>query len=440
MLSFIRTASPLPIGVDIGAHGVRLVQLAVDDEGPRVVAAARFRLTDEQRASVPAGQHAVSPAAIAADLNRVCQQGRFIGREIVLSLPRELVQVKTVRLPSMPVEDLVQAAELDARTLFGVDERTATVRAIPAGEVRQGNETRQEVITLCVRNADVDALVEGWHAAGFFPTGIDVEPAAIYRTVERFIRRRDDESEVNVLVDLGARRTSVVIGRGREMNFIKSFEIGGHMLTHAVARKLGISFADAATLRGRLADTADSSRVVGQDPVRQAVVDAIRPICDDAAREVALCLRYYSVNFRGQRPSRVRITGGESADPTVLQLFAKALPVKVEAGKPILNADCSGMKPADRGEAMGEWTHAFGLALKFTKGSFADRSGSSRATQAVAIEASLDVAAPDLSAPPSRTPSLVEPVTTPTNRLDITAEPVDIALVGNAAPTGVSRA
>lgn len=421
-----RPPTPLPIGVDIGCYGVRMVQLAVQDESPIVLAAARHQWSDEQRALTPTGSQTLSPTAIASELGRLASQGQFIGREVVVSMPRELVQFKTLRLPAMPVDDLIQAAEIEAQGLFGVDEGSAVIRAIPAGEVRQGNETRHEVIALCVRNADADALVEAWHQAGFRPVGIDFEPAAIYRSVERFVRRRDDEAEVNVLVDIGARRTTVVIGRGRELNFLKSFEIGGGMLTHAVARKLGIATADAATLRSRLADTHDQTRAIGTDPVRQAVIDAVRPICDDAAREVALCLRYYSVNFRGQRPGRVRLVGGESADPTVVQLFANALPVPVEAGKPILNADCSQMKAADRTDAMGEWTHAFGLALKFTKGGFADRSGVSRAARVGS--GSITEVSPELTVGPAETtatllsaPTSSRP-TSPTNRIEITSE------------------
>jgi hypothetical protein len=39
------------------------------------------------------------------------------------------------------------------------------------------------------------------------------------------------------------------------------------------------------------------------------------------------------------------------------------------------------MRAADRNERLGEWTHAFGLALKFTKGNFADRMGSTRSAR-----------------------------------------------------------
>lgn len=387
-------ATSLPIGIECSTRGARLVQVRMIDDEPVVIAAARCVWPDEIRDKIVA-ERRIRPALIAPALFRMLSQGEFTGREIAISLPREIIQVKNLRLPAMPTDDLLEAAQLEAMSMFGVTEDEARVEVMPAGEVRHGSETKAEVIAICARNVDVDKLVEEWHAAGFRLASIDFEPAALYRSVERFVRRRDDEAEVNVLVDVGERRTTVLIGRGRELSFHKSIEIGGAMLTHAVSRKLGISIADADTLRGRLGDTFDQTRLIGTDPVRQAVVDSVRPIVEELARELALCLRYYSVNFRGQRPSRVRLVGAESADPSLAQLLGNALPVPIEAARPIANADMSRMRAADRNERLGEWTHAFGLALKFTKGNFADRSGISRAVKAVEVESSsLDAGEP----------------------------------------------
>jgi type IV pilus assembly protein PilM len=382
---FARTAS-LPIGLDCGTRGARLVQLRVDGDEPVVIASTRALWPDDIRAQITA-ERRVRPALIAPTLSRLMSQGQFIGREIAISLPRELVKIKNLRLPAMPMDDLLQAAQMEATAMFNVTEDEARVEVMPAGDVRHGTEVKSEVIAICARNDDINRLVEDWHCAGFRLASIDFEPAALYRSVERFIRRRDDEAEVNVLVDVSARRTTVLIGRGRELSFHKSIEIGGAMLTHAVSRKLGINMADAETLRIRLADTFDQVRTVGSDPVRQAVVDSVRPIIEELARELALCLRYFSVNFRGQRPSRVRLVGGESSDPSLAQMLGNALPVPIETARPIANADMSRMRAADRNERMGEWTHAFGLALKFTKGNFADRSGTARGVQAVEVEA-----------------------------------------------------
>ena len=392
-----------PIGIDVGLYGARMLQLdacTAEPQTPRVLAAARTTWPEDVRQQIE-GERTPPVALIARHLARLANRGQFRGRDVALTLPREIVRVKNLRLPLMPADEAIGAAEIDARMLFEVDEQTANVQVFPAGEVRQGNEGRLEMIAACVMRRDVDALVEAWHRAGFRPASLDFEPVAIYRAVDRFVRRRDDEAEVNVIVEIGHRRTNILIGRGRQLSFVKGVEIGGAQLTRAVARKLSLDAADALVLRHRLAANPDASRHDagraggnaggGDDPVRQAVIDGVRPIVEELGRELALCLRYFSVNFRGQRPVRVRVVGGESADPTVLRLLGNALPVPVEACAPIRNADVSQMPAAERGGPLGEWTHAFGLALRFTAGPFADRTGPTRA--AVAVSGAADASA-----------------------------------------------
>jgi hypothetical protein len=182
---------------------------------------------------------------------------------------------------------------------------------------------------------------------------LDFEPSAIYRSIERFLRRREDEREVNVLTDIGLRRTKVIIGRGREIHFLKPIEVGGQQLNEAVAHKLGISFEEARALRQRIAErVADVST---SDSVRQAVYDTTRMLLETLGREIGLCLRYYSVTFRGQRPSRVRLVGGEANDPQVESVLNSALSIPVEASKPLANVDTSRMKPHDRQGNLCDW-------------------------------------------------------------------------------------
>lgn len=373
---------PLPIGVDIGADGIRMLQLEVVGDSVSVIGAARELWPAQVREAQSGPVRPPQPGDVRPILEKLYRQGEFVGRRIAIALPRELVRVKNVRMPLMPPDETQDAAGFEAQQAFeNVLPSTHEIRAIPLGEVKQGTDVRQEVLLLAVKSSDVEALVEQWHAAGFAPDSIDFEPAAIFRAVERFVRRRDDESDVNVLVDIGHRRTNVVIGRGRELNFFKTIDIGGHQLNQAVAHTLGVNVSEARTLRGRLSETADTADVADEDPVRRAVYDTLRPSVEQIGREVGLCLRYFSVNFRGRRPARIRVVGGESRDPSVLRILGAALPVPVEVGRPVANADLSRIRAVDRKANLADWTVAFGLALKQCKGNFPDRLGATRDEQ-----------------------------------------------------------
>jgi type IV pilus assembly protein PilM len=362
-----------PIGLDLGLDSIKMLQLSVADNSLSVVAAAKQSLPAEVRDQPDLHL----PAAM--DVIRQMLRGNpFSGRRVVACLPRNIVHVKNIRLPLMPPAELDSAVEFEARNIFPFDVEHAIVRYLPAGEVRQGSDSKIEIIALAVKQDDVDTFTEQLHRSGCVIESLDFEPSAIYRGIERYIRRREDENEVHVLAEIGARRTQVIIGKGRDISFYKPIDIGSQHLHEAVSRRLEISFAEACALRKRLVDSADAANAAN-DPVRQAVQDATRSTIEDLAREVSLCLRYYSVTFRGHRPGKLRLLGGEAGDPQVLSIFSSTLPIPVEAGKPLGNVNVNKMKPADRRGSMSEWAVAFGLGLKFTKGHFGSRDGTPRA-------------------------------------------------------------
>jgi type IV pilus assembly protein PilM len=197
--------------------------------------------------------------------------------------------------------------------------------------------------------------------------------------VERFIRRKEDENDVNVLVDVGVRRSLVVIGRGRDISFVKTIDIGGQHFHEAVSRKLGITATEAEALRRRLVEGGEpADPAARRDPVRQAVFDATRSPIEELGREISLCLRYYSVTFRGHRPTRLRLVGGEACDPQLQSLLNAALVIPVEVGRPLFSVGTSRMKPTDRRGSMCEWALALGLCLRTTRDHFGARDGKPR--------------------------------------------------------------
>ena len=382
MIRLERTTAQ-PIGLDLGADSVKLLQLEAGADSLGVLAAARKALCDEH-GQTPSDPAELRKTALAA-ARRLLDTGGFKGKRVVAALPREIVHFKNLRLPMIPAEELPAAIDFEAASIFPFDTAQAHVHFIHAGDVRQAGDTRQEVIVLAARNQDVDTFVEDLSGCGCEIESIDFEPAAIYRCIERFIRRREDEQGVFVLLDIGLRRSQLIMGRGRDISFYKPIDIGGRHLNEAVARKLSLSLDEARALRRRLADgqsqlargedeeaetdssderRADQRTELQRDPVRQAVADATRSIIEDLGRAVTLCLRYHSVAFRGHRPARLGIVGGESSDPYVCDVLSTTLGLPIQPESPLRHVDISRMPPGERRGPLSGWAAALGLGLR----------------------------------------------------------------------------
>ena len=369
-----------PIGLDIGHDSVKMIQLERAGDSLSVQAAALGALPLEARANPQ------SRVALAAVLVReMLREHSFRGRRVVAALPREMVHIRHLRLPVILDTDLDAAVCAEAKSLLPFEPAEAQVQFLPVGEVRQGGELKQEVILLAARHRDVNEFVETMSEAGLILEALDVEACAMYRAVDRFVRRRDDEQEVHVLVDIGVHRSQVVIGRGREISFIKSIEIGGRHFQEAVSRKLGITLEEAQSLRRRLIDPAEVP-VDEKDPVRQAAHDATRAAIEDLGREISRCLRYYAVTFRGHGPTRLRLIGGEAADPQLLTTLNKLLAIPAEVSQPLLSLDTRRMSLDGTSGTLAAWGMALGLALKCVPGPFGPRDGKPRDVVAMAAD------------------------------------------------------
>jgi type IV pilus assembly protein PilM len=338
-----------------------MLQLSGGERDVRVVAAGKFTLAYEVKGDADRRRQFVVEG-----IRRLMREKKFRGREVVMALASEALAVRNVRLPKMPDEELATAVNWEAQNKFPFDTATAVIQYLKAGEVHQGDQVLEEVILFAAPRVEVEAQIHLACEAGLDLVSLDAEPCAVFRGFERLLRRREDETVVTAYADIGA-ETTVVIARGREVVFVKTIPIGGSVFSRAVADCLDLTATEAEALRRRLGRREGAEPGAGDesDRVRRAVADAIRPHLEDLANEIALCLRYYSVTFRGPRPDAVTFTGGEAHISDIPATLAERLGIEARPGEMFRGVRADPLGPVlDRRGAISEWTTVFGLSLK----------------------------------------------------------------------------
>lgn len=359
MLQLFRP-QPLPIGVDVGSESVKILQLALRPSGPAVAAAVRARIPDDVR-----GDPDARVVFAGETLRNALRRGGFHGRRIVASLPRELVHYKAHRLPPMPAGDLVMAARIDARDLFRFDPDSADVQCLDAGEVRQGDDGRREVILVAAGKKYIDDFVRALHRAGGRVASLEVEPCALRRSAQRVAAAASaaaDDRPPQVLLDIGSVQSRIVICKGECIRLVKLVDVGADHLREAVSRKLGVPPAEAEQLRRRANANAASAKPA--DGVRQVIHDATRHAVETLAREVLASVRYHAATFDDIAPRRIDLLGGAADDPQVRSIVSATLSMPAEPLSLFAGIDAAAIPSADRTPSLGEWAVALGLALK----------------------------------------------------------------------------
>ena len=376
-----------PIGLDVGADGVKMLQLIHAGGKLAVLAGARKRLPEAavETATEPQARRGFAVQAV----REMLSGGDFRGRNVVSCLRADELVIKNVRLPHMPEHELASAVQWECRERFGFEVTPDRLHFINAGEVRQGNEVQDEVILMAAPEKEIRAHLDMLKQMRLNPLHIDAEPLALFRAYQRFLRRAADESFVSVIVDMGLASTRIVVARGNTTIFVKSINVNGRKLNESVARELSLSYAEACHVRRRLAEQKLEEQIERQagdqpdgspemrDQVEWSVLDAIRGQVEALAREISLCLRYCAVTFRGLRPGRITLTGGEAYGPAVVKLLSECLDFECVVGEPLRRVDLGGGSlGSDRRSMLTEWSVVTGLALRgLTVGDSARKGG-----------------------------------------------------------------
>jgi type IV pilus assembly protein PilM len=351
----MKTRQFFPIGIDISSDVVRMVQLRRLPTGGLAVGAAVRRPISVETPDAAAHLREITDAIAA-----VLAMGEFNGKRVVISLPPEMVHTRTVRLATSPADENVIPAEI--RAAFDFDVSTATFKLLRAGSVRHSLPEGEEFIALAVVKNDLNELTQRLHDCGVRPLSMEVRVLSLHRAAQR----RDQESPATALLELSGDWARLLIARGEHVSFLKNIPVGVAELSRSLARTLSISVQEARELRRRTLDTCATSPAEQDDPVHRAVADAGRAQLELLASEVAQCLRYHAVTFRGRQPTSLLVCGPDAHDRQSHALLTSRTGLPVTLLDPFRNIDTSAMRATDRAGNLSEWSVAIGLALKLT--------------------------------------------------------------------------
>jgi len=377
-----KTRDIRPIGLDIGHHSIKMIQLAVYGEQITVLAA------EEARIEPTNGDEQERNNYIVSAIKDMLARGNFHGKNVVSCLPSGDLKITSLRLTEAEGEKTEQVLRREVVQRFGLEPDKDAMDYIIAGNVRQGDEIKNELILFATNNEIVKSHIEILEAASLRPIAIDTIPCALFRSFERSLRRQEDREYAVIFIDVGSCYTTVVFGRGGEICFVKQIKIGAGNFNREVASKLNISNSEAEILRGQLQaeygpampkqhpamqESAESTQKIDAS-TRQVMIDGISKIADELAKEISLCLRYYTVTFRGRRVERAVLTGGGGYEKILLDVLRRQLTVGIEVAQPLKGFDLSKERAnlnfyGDRRGLLCEWAVAVGLSLKGWHGS-----------------------------------------------------------------------
>ena len=304
---------------------------------------------------------------LAARLRSAVVAGGFVGRRCAVSLPRGDVQLYAARFPEMPDDELSEAVRWEAAERLSLDRNTIEADFIRTGAIGEGG--RHEVLIVATPTDVIQRRLEAVMSAGLRPMAVDTHFGAIARLFSRHHRREADQSVIRCVIEVGDTATTLIVLHGERIALCRSLDIGGCHMDSRVADHLGIDLESAADLRNARLRSGSSPMQAGIDPATdRAVHESLRPLLEELAREVLMCLRYYGVTFKGQHPGRLMLTGAEACEPGLAAAIAQRCDTCVELDDEEgtlerLESSLASTRSRGHGPAAA-WSIASGLSLR----------------------------------------------------------------------------
>ncbi len=388
----------IAIGIDLGSHSVKAVQLSKFGDSPKVDKALLLNLdtdgSDEGRMEATIG--AMRTIAATFDTKKAV---------LAAALPGEDSFIRYLRFPQMPPDELRSSIELEADQNLPYDLSELMMDSIVLEEITERNETIIKVLLVAAKSEVIRQTISYFQSVGLSPSLLGVTTLAIADSFEANSGFKVDESVA--LVNIGASSTNIHFCRDGVSNFTRDISRAGRDLTGAIQKLLKVGFAEAEKMKisygqAKFEDNTDDlldtleTHAVGEGPGEggrpivaeldeggyedattepmgmekaddaSRIVNATRPALSRLIGEIRRSIDYYEKQLYEKSIDKLVLSGGSALFPGLDQSLADATGVPVEIVDPVqaFIVDESSPEVASLMENRAQFNVAVGLAAR----------------------------------------------------------------------------
>lgn len=314
---------PSYLGVDIGSHGIKLVELQKKGKRAHLFT---YAYTDQELTQDKQNGNFVDSEKVAELLKKMTKQAKTISKKALASLPASAVFSSLITIPlAKEKEGKLALIRREAEKLvpLPLDEVILDWKIINLDK-KTGQEKTEEVLVTAAPKKIVASYSEIFKMAGLTLLSLEAEVLAL---IASLIGK--DLSPI-LLIDLGATQTDFfVVEKGVPLSF-HSLKLGGYDFSKVIQNTLGVSEEEGEQIkRDLLARGFNKTPLAGfpaiLEPTIIPIVDAIKNSFEIYRQQKA---------DETAKPEKIILTGGSALIPYLDARLSAAFNMKVYVGDP----------------------------------------------------------------------------------------------------------
>lgn len=247
---------------------------------------------------------------------------------VAVSISGQMVFPRFAAIPAGGGDDRFEQLvryEIEQNVPFPIDEMVCDRQVL--GDTAAGDRS---VMIVAAKVDQVEAITSAVTSAGFRPDMVDVAPIAFTNAVRAIA---GDDGACRILLDIGAKTTSLVIVEGDKL-YNRSIPIAGNNITREISQALGCSADEAEAFKREKGYVSLGGVTEDEDETADRIAKVCRAVMTRLQAEISRSVNFYRSQQGGGAPVKLYLTGGSALLPQVDQFFAEALQIEVEFFNP----------------------------------------------------------------------------------------------------------
>lgn len=346
--------------IDFGYSTVKMLQLAKGSSGYSVLKSGVKRVTDDLKTFDPEKMSKANWVAAIQDLAKELGINSKKIKNLVTSISGSGVSVKQVSTMEMSEEEMINSLEFEARKHIPLDGSEPVIDFHILGHDKKELDKTNVLLVATTKNVVMnhhDIIKE----AGFKPGIFDTESVAIANCFQN--KHSFPESGVDVIFNIGAMTTTIIVwGQGQKF-FTRELPIAGHHFTHAIRKAHGVNYeeAEAIKLEKGIDSLAEDAVSTDDDENKDKFSLSVekQTAFNKLNDEIRKTLRYYMKSNTQTRFNNFYLCGGSANLPGLKDFIGTTLKIELKMLDPF--EDMTQTQPVENPEA---FVVAAGMAIR----------------------------------------------------------------------------
>lgn len=339
-------ASNVCWGIEVGSAAIKALRVERDGENLRV---ADFAIVPHKK--VLSTPDLNRDDAIAVALGGFMSQYRdaLKGHRVAVSIPGHSAFARFAKLPPVEKKGIANLVKFEAvqQIPFPIDEVEWDYQTFASDD-----SPDLEVGIFAVTKAKIGEVLAQYGDQGLVPDIITLSPAAVYNAIA-YDLNFTSKTPGSVILDIGTSASDLIIAEGGKV-WIRTFPIGGHNFTEALAATFKLTYSKAE----RFKKEAETSKY------KRHIFQALKPVLGELVQDVQRSIGYYRDTHPDAQISRVVGVGSTFKLIGLRKLLSQQLKLDVYRYERAKRLTIEGSAAADFEASAPNLVTAYGLALQ----------------------------------------------------------------------------